>query len=122
VRRLAFASLLFAIGCGGAELTPPEAQAVDSAYDAYGELSQTILDAPNCQVAADRANDVWRDRADDFAEARKIENDPDEMTRATPAMILYEAHYKEVAALLDAATTRCADEPGLQDIFDALDE
>jgi len=44
------------------------------------------------------------------------------MTRATPAMILYEEHYKEVAALLDAATTRCGDEPGLQDIFDALDE
>jgi len=78
VRKRAAVLLFGVCACGGdAELTPTEAQRVDSAYDAYGELSQAILDAPDCVVAADRANQVWRDRADDFAEARKIQDDPD---------------------------------------------
>lgn len=113
--------LLLLIACRKDTRTEQE-RTVDRAYDAYEELAKAILDAPSCPAAVDLAEKVWTDRGDDFAAARRMQDDPDQLGKAVSALDSREERYKEVAALLDAAVSRCGDEPGLQEIFDALDE
>ena len=114
-------ALVAVAGCRRDTRTDEE-KTIDRAYDADQELAQAILDAPSCAAAVDTAEAVWKRRADDFAAARRMQDDPEALGRAVGALDSREERYKEVAALLDAATSRCENEPGLADIFDALDE